>query len=177
MIIVVIGIFCLLAGIALVMLVLVRKLPALAQSDIPASSFKITLPKIPLHVDAKAIQRRSFTALEVALRGLRSTLFAFLRLSEHFLRLAQAKSGKRSVPVLSQFLFRTKRRKAYLEEERKLLDWIEHHQDDVVAHKRLGNLYSVAGNIGEARTAFQQALKLAPEDDEIKKRLDELASL
>jgi len=51
------------------------------------------------------------------------------------------------------------------------------NHDDVAAYKRLGNLYSVAGNIDEARTAFQQALKLAPDDDEIKRRLDELASL
>ena len=79
--------------------------------------------------------------------------------------------------MLPQFLFRTKRRKAYLEEEKKLLEWIENHHDDVAAYKRLGNLYSVAGNIDEARTAFQQALKLAPDDDEIKRRLDELASL
>ena len=178
MFVILFGIFCLLFGISLVLVVLIRKLPVLGEFSAPSPKVKLTIPKIiPLKIDFRAAQRRSFGALEIAMQGLRTALFAFLRISDRLLRLAQKKAGKKNVEMLPQFLFRTKRRKAYLEEEKKLLEWIENHHDDVAAYKRLGNLYSVAGNIDEARTAFQQAFKLAPDDDEIKRRLDELASL
>ncbi|MEN9538427.1 MAG: hypothetical protein RLZZ126_662, partial [Pseudomonadota bacterium] len=45
--------------------------------------------------------------------------------------------------------------------------WLKQHPGDVLARTALGNHFSRAGNLAAAKTEYQQALKLAPEQPEV----------
>ena len=50
----------------------------------------------------------------------------------------------------------------------------EANPDDVDAYRRLGNLYVIAGNNRDARAAFSELIRINPDDEEAKKRLEEI---
>ena len=177
----ILGGLLILSGIGLVVFIFARKIPEVSQipqEDIPV----LVRPKIIqwiASIDWSKLTLQVLRALETIIRVLRKLFFFFLRTSEHWIRGLSARSrqiaGEAPPVFLPKFLFRIKRRKAFVEEERKLLEWLTQHPDDFEAYRRLGNLYTVAGNIRDARASFEQALKLRPDDDEIKRHLDELA--
>lgn len=166
MVALIVGVLCMVAGGSLALVVLVRKLPALAELQTPAKRIGF-FQNFPIkHIKGSVLSGALFS-LNTFQRFLRS----ILRLSERMLGNIQTRTGSKA----AGFLLRARRRQAYLEEEKKLLNQLAQEPNDLVAYKRLGNLYTVAGNTGDARAAFQQALKINPEDEEAQKRLEELS--
>jgi len=169
-----------LVGLAGVVLVVARALPSISQ--IPEPDIK-TGAKIAEKVSslAKKVpwQKWFFGSVAFGLKQVRRALFAGLKKSEKMVHAAQTRSRKFAseggVDALPKFFDRIKKRRAFLEEERKLLEYVGHHPDDAAAYKRLGTLYAISGNVKDARAAFEQSLRLNPDDQDILQKLEELA--
>ncbi|KKR46342.1 MAG: hypothetical protein A3A97_03225 [Candidatus Terrybacteria bacterium RIFCSPLOWO2_01_FULL_40_23] len=169
-----------LIGLSGIVLVLARAFPLLWKIPEPegAKGFQI-INKVHELIQRVPWQKWLFHGIELVLKRVRKALFAGLKKSEKLTHSVQIRSGKFSpetgVDVLPKFFDRIRKRKAFLEEERKLLEYLAHHHDDAAAYKRLGNLYAIAGNVKDARAALEQSLRLMPDDEEIMQRLEELS--
>ncbi|MBI4133956.1 MAG: tetratricopeptide repeat protein [Candidatus Terrybacteria bacterium] len=171
-----------LIGTGLIVIVLVRKMPALV--DLPGDQPSVTREffgrvKARLkRIDWPRYQRLALTVLAAAVDFLRRLFFFIARQSERFAKLLRGRIRKLSgqQPIRAQFSFfsRIRRRSAFVEEERRLIEQLTENPHDVDAYRRLGNLYAIAGNVADARAAFTELLRLAPEDEEAKQRLTEL---
>lgn len=62
-------------------------------------------------------------------------------------------------------------------EEKDCIDEIAKNPKSVDAYKRLGFLYLRHKNFPDARSCFRQVLKLSPEENEVKKKLEEVEGL
>ncbi|OHA46370.1 MAG: hypothetical protein A3A80_03335 [Candidatus Terrybacteria bacterium RIFCSPLOWO2_01_FULL_44_24] len=170
-----------LLGLAGVILIVARALPIL--SELPeqenGKQGLFIVNKIHELIQKIPWQRWLFNGIEIILKKVRITLFAGLKKSERMVHSVQTRSQKfspeKSIDVLPKFFDRIKKRKAFLEEERKLLEYIAHHHDDGASYKRLGNLYIIAGNVKDARAALEQATRLLPDDEDIMQKLEELS--
>lgn len=121
-----------------------------------------------------AYQRTILGILERVLRKTSLRLLTLTRFTEKMLHGVQRRSLKFSEGSgvsFPKFVNRFKKRRAYVEEERKLLEHVLRSPGDVDAYRRLGNLYLLLGNIHDARAALNQALKLNPDDEETKAKL------
>ncbi len=63
------------------------------------------------------------------------------------------------------------------DEEKKYIDLIAENHKDVKAYRALGFLYLNQKNYGDARACFRRVLKLEPQDEEVKIKLDEIRGL
>ena len=169
-----------LIGLAGIIFIIARALPVVSSIPEP-ENFKMNFPlvnKVREVIRKIPWQKWLFRGIEMALKRVRFVLFAGLKKSEKLAQSAQVRSNKltpaNGVAGLPKFFERIHKRRAFLEEERKLLEYIAHHHDDVSAYKRLGNLYAIAGNVKDARAALEQALHLSPDDIEIMQRLEDL---
>ena len=169
-----------LIGLSGIVLVLARAFPLLWRIPEPegAKNFQIA-NKIQALIQRIPWQKWFFHGIELLLTRVRKVLFIGLKKSERLTHKVQVRSGKLSpengMDALPKFFNRIRKRKAFLEEERKLLEYLAHNNDDAAAYKRLGNLYAIAGNIKDARAALEQSLRLMPDDEEIMQRLEELS--
>ncbi|OHA52436.1 MAG: hypothetical protein A2991_03465 [Candidatus Terrybacteria bacterium RIFCSPLOWO2_01_FULL_58_14] len=173
-----------LVGTGLIVLVLVRKMPALV--DLPGDQPSVTREffgrvKARLkRIDWPRYQRFALTVLAAAVDFLRHLFFFIARQSERLAKLLRGRIRKLSgqQPIRAQFSFfsRIRRRSAFVEEERRLIEQLTANPHDVDAYRRLGNLYAIAGNVADARAAFTEVLRLAPEDEATKARLAEFTS-
>ncbi|MBU1102362.1 tetratricopeptide repeat protein [Patescibacteria group bacterium] len=66
---------------------------------------------------------------------------------------------------------------AVTEEEKKHIDRIAENHKDVDAYRALGFLYLNQKNYSDARACFRRALKLNPQDEEVKNKLNEIKGL
>lgn len=66
---------------------------------------------------------------------------------------------------------------AVSEEEKKYIDLITQNPKDTEAYRVLGYIYLKQKNYSDARACFRQVLKLKPEDEEIKNKLEEIKGL
>ena len=172
-----------LIGLALVILVLVRKMPALAElpEEQPFPGFTVggRLRARLARIDWKRYKRIIFSFLAAFLERLRRFFVRIARRSEKLVRglrgrVVRLSGDENGSGKTSWFSTRIRKRSAYLEEERRLIEQLTADPDDVGAYRRLGNLYVIAGNVADARAAFTELLRHAPEDEEAQKRLLEL---
>ena len=64
-----------------------------------------------------------------------------------------------------------------LEEEKRCIDLITQNPKDLEAYRILGFIYLNQKNYSDARACFRQILKLEPEDQEVKRKLEEINGL
>lgn len=169
-----------LVGLSGLVLILARAIPLLGGIPKPEAENKFQVQnKIHEFIQKIPWQKWVFNGVEIVLKRVRTILFVGLKKSERLTHSVQVRSGKLSpesgLDVLPKFFDRIRKRRAFLEEERKLLEYIAHNHDDAAAYKRLGNLYVMAGNVKDARAALEQSLRLMPDDEETMKRLEELS--
>ena len=173
-----------LVGAALVALVFVRKVPALAELPEMNGPRKPSLVRRVIslfaRIDWQKWQRRLFRLLAMFARASRRFFVRFTKRSEKWIHALEKRVRHLSdIPHFERKNFplasRIKKRAAFVEEERKLIEQLTADPKDIDAYRRLGNLYVVAGNTADARAAFSEILRLNPEDDEAVKRLSELS--
>ena len=63
------------------------------------------------------------------------------------------------------------------EEEKQCVDLITQNPKDIEAYRTLGFLYLNQKNYSDARACFRQILKINPEDEEVKRKLEEINGL
>jgi len=63
------------------------------------------------------------------------------------------------------------------EEEKRCIDLITQNPKDIEAYRILGFIYLNQKNYSDARACFRQILKLEPEDQEVKRKLEEIKGL
>ena len=171
-----------LAGTALVLIVFIRKIPALAElpedQDLPGRRITKRLLKRLRAVDWARYQRVFVKGLLAFIEQLRRFAVRFARRSEagvkqlrtRMVRLTGNDEGKES-PAFSS---RIKKRSAFLEEERQLIEQLTANPDDTDAYRRLGNLYLLAGNTRDARAALTELLRRDSENEWGQRKLAEL---
>lgn len=171
-------------GVALIVLVLVRKMPALVElPEVQRSSRPSVAQRVwalVLRVDWERLQH-------LVLRFLARIVDAFWRFLVRLARRTERWARTLNLRVLhisdlphlhrasSSFSDRIRKRAAFVEEERRLIEQLSARPDDLDSYRRLGNLYVIAGNVQDARAAFSQLLRLDPSDTEAQRRLHELA--
>src|SRR3989344_5967770 len=172
-------------GAALILVVLIRKMPALAElpEDQRLPGQKITAKFFTAfkRINWARYQRVLVVALAAIAEWIRRTSVRLARRSEVMGRNLRTRlmhlSGKSDEGSSPAFSSRIKRRAAFLEEERQLIEQLAQNPNDVETYRLLGNLYVVAGNVREARAAVTHVLRIAPEDEEATRRLKELEDL
>ena len=173
------------AGTALILVVLIRKIPALAElpddQQLPGQKLTTRLVTTLRRVNWAKYQRVLVAALVAVAERIRRTSVRLARRSEVLGRNLRTRlshlSGDQEEGSSAAFSSRIKRRSAFLEEERQLIEQLTQNTDDIDAYRRLGNLYVVAGNVRDARAAFTELLKRQPDDEEAFLRLGELEKL
>lgn len=172
-------------GVALLMVVLVRKIPVLAELPV-SDGTKRRRPEIFerlralfARIDRQKWQRRVFSALAAAADVLQRFFVRAARRFERFARRSHERVRSLSAGATVErsalaFAARIRRRSAYVEEERRLIEELAGNPQNLDAYRRLGNLYVIAGNRADARAAFTEVLRLAPDDEDAQRRLEEL---
>lgn len=170
-------------GVALIVLVLVRKMPALAELPVQPRGGSLRWLKHLRYrigqVDWRRYQRIGLTVLAAFAELTRRFFIRVARRMERIARRAHRKLRNLSVvpqgeAVATQFFSRIRRRSAYVEEERRLIERLTENPNDIDAYRRLGNLYVIAGNVADARAAFREILQRLPQDPDATRRLEEL---
>ena len=171
-----------LVGAALVLVVFIRKIPALAElpedQDLPGRRLTKRMLKRLRAVNWSRYQR-------VFVRGLLAFIEQLRRLSVRFARRSEASvkqlrtrmvrlTGNGDGQESPAFSSRIKKRTAFLEEERQLIEQLTANPDDTEAYRRLGNLYLLAGNTRDARAALTELLRRDPENEWGQRKLAEL---
>ena len=171
-------------GTALLVLVLVRKIPVLANLP-PEEAGKGSLfsraQSRAAQIDWKRWKRLLLIMLAFLVEKTRRLFVRVVRAAEksvrglnvRLLHLADTKTRERKP---AQFFSRIRKRAAYVEEERRLIEQLTANPQDVDVYRRLGNLYVIAGNVADAKAAFSEILRLVPDDEEAKRRLRELST-
>lgn len=165
----------------LVLMVLIRKIPALAElpenQELPGRRVMKRLVKKIHQVDWERYQRVFVRALLASIERLRRLLVRGARRSEagvKQLRVYMTRLSGNGASGSSAFSSRIKRRSAFLEEERQLIEQLTADPDDVDAYRRLGNLYLLAGNTRDARAALTELLRRDKENEWAKSKIVEL---
>ena len=164
------------------LVVLIRKVPALAElpkdAELPGRRLTKKILKRLRKVDWAKYQRVLFAALAALVERLRRFSVRFARKSESGVRQLRQRLSRLQdndeQEASTAFSSRIKKRSAFLEEERQLIEQLTANPDDVDAYRRLGNLYVLAGNDRDAKAAFTEVLRLDPENEEARKHLVDL---
>ena len=98
--------------------------------------------------------------------------------------LGRVKIRTREVHKASDFVstyFEKLKKRKHLEEltneERECINLIKQNPTNVDVYKRLGNNYFSRKNYQEARLSFEQVLRLSPDDEETKARLEQIKEI
>ena len=171
-----------LVGAALILVVLIRKIPALAElpedQQLPGRRLTRRVMKTLRQVDWPRYQRvivKASLAFIEQLRRLgvkiaRSSESGVKRLSQRMSRLS-GDGARQGSPAFSS---RIKKRTAFLEEERQLIDQLTSNPNDADAYRRLANLYTISGNTRDAKAAWRELLRREPDNQNAKQKLAEL---
>jgi cytochrome c-type biogenesis protein CcmH/NrfG len=168
-------------GTALMLVVLIRKMPALAElpedQQLPGRRLTARFVTAVRRINWTKYQRLIVAALAAVAERIRRTSVRLARRSETLARNLRSRlmrlSDDREEGSSPAFSSRIKKRAAFLEEERQLIEQLAQNPNDVETYRRLGNLYVVAGNVRDARAAFTEVLRIAPEDEGALRRLQE----
>jgi tetratricopeptide (TPR) repeat protein len=172
-----------LGGILLLAVVFIRKMPILAslpeEEEPSSSSLTAKVRERIARIDWKRWKRLILKTLAF----IAGQIFWFFRMLARKIerlvhdvnrRIQNLSEGKTSERKRPPFFSRIRKRAAYVEEERRLIEQLSKNPKDIEAYRRLGNLYVIAGNIADARASFSEILRLNPDDEEAKRRLSEL---
>lgn len=170
------------AGATLILIVLIRKVPALAElpedQQLPGRKLTRRMMKTLRQVDWPRYQRVVVRGLLAFIERLRRFGVKIARFSESGVKQLSGRmsrlSGDGARKGSPAFSSRIKKRTAFLEEERQLIDQLTANPNDADAYRRLANLYTLSGNVRDAKAAWRELLRIEPENDQVKQKLAEL---
>ncbi len=171
-----------LVGAALILVVLIRKIPALNElpedQQLPGRKVTAWALKAVKQIDWQRYQRFVVKASLAFIERLRRMSVKVARLAENGVKQLRGRMSRLSGDGESQespaFSSRIKKRSAFLEEERQLIDKLTANPDDTDAYRRLANLYTLAGNVRDAKAAWRELLRHDPDNESAKAKLVEL---
>lgn len=177
-----------LVGVALIAVVVIRKIPALVELPKEEKTDETQTRKLTRlrswfqRIDWQRWQKIFVASLAGLFEVLRKLFIRNTKRAERLARRLRGRvrvlSGGKAEPAKEKqsggFSARIRKRSAFVEEERRLIEHVAENPQDIEAYRRLGNLYTMAGNIADARAVFIEILKRVPDDEEARKRLVEL---
>lgn len=141
------------------------------------SNQPLTPPKIVSALNPKHLagSKRFLSFLEITLRSFQRPLALSLKLIErrmaHTQMRLQKLAGESPASSIPYFFATLRRRKAFVEEEKKLLELVTKNPDDVDSWWRLARLYLHDKRDKEARSTLREILRINPDDQEAKTSL------
>lgn len=172
-------------GLFVMTIIVIRRLPDLAQSEAAAlgtgkNAFGLfgSVARMLQSERRLAYQKALLRLSEAVLRKVSLRLLGLARMTEKMLRGVQRRSdkisNKKSFVSFPRLFSKFEKRRAFVEEERKLLEHLFRSPNDIDAYRRLGSLYFVERKFSDARLAFSQILRLIPDDEEAKIKIAEI---
>ena len=182
-----------LAGLAYIVsrkIPILMKLPLEPDSGIIVQKQKITIAEKAVDFVKEKIAHPNYllVALGWLEKSLRKTRILFLKIDRYFISLiSKSREKSREVAVKSKGWISQRRmkkierlkmladlRRTTEEKEEMLLSILKQNPKDIKAYKELGSLYLEQGNAHDAKAAFEETLKLNPDDELANEKIGEI---